>query len=253
MLVLEDLHVEVCNKEILRGVDLEIPDGEVHALFGPNGSGKSVMIMTIMGYPEYEITQGRILMNGEDINEMSIEERVELGIAISEQRPPTIKGVKLKNLFELLIPEGDPRKEFSEHMIEKFKIDRFLERNINEGLSGGEIKQSELFLVLITQPNLLMLDEPDSGVDPEVMKKIGSMVNESFRAQSIEGNNDSLRKSGLIATHSATILDYIQTDRAHLMINGKIKCSGDSTKMMRQIRDKGFEHCIECQKSGVIA
>lgn len=252
MLLIEDLHVEVYGKEILHGVNLEVPAGEVHALFGPNGAGKSVMNMTIMGYPDYEITGGKIVMNGEVINDLSIEERVELGIAISEQRPPTIKGVKLKNLFELLIPEGDPRKQFSEDMIEKFRIDRFLERNINEGLSGGEIKQSELFLVLITQPKLLMLDEPDSGVDPEVMKKIGSMVNESFRDHSIPNfqGGEVLRHSGLIATHSASILNYIETDRAHILMDGKIRCSGNSREMMMQIREKGFEYCIECQHKG---
>ncbi len=250
MLKIENLHVEICGKEILRGVDLIIPDGEVHALFGPNGSGKSLMIMTIMGYPEYKITQGRIIVDGQNINELSIEERAELGIAISEQRPPTIKGVKLKDLFELLIPANDIRREFSMEIIRKFRIDRFMNRNINDGLSGGEIKQSELFLVLITQPKFLMLDEPDSGVDPVVMKQIGSMVNESFHIHPSRNKNSTkrFRNSGLIATHSATILDYIKTDKAHLLMDGKIQCSGDSTEMMRYIKNKGFDYCIKCLK-----
>lgn len=250
MLEIKNLHVSINGNEILHGINLNITNGEVHALFGPNGSGKSVMIMTIMGYPEYKVTEGYILFNGKDIAELDINERAKLGIGVSEQRPPTIKGVKFRNLFELLIPEDKEGREYFDNMIEKFKIEKFLDRDINDGLSGGEIKQLELFLVLISNPIFLMLDEPDSGVDPEHLKKVCSMVNESLRDKNfIVGSTGYKlnRNAGLIATHSSAILDYVHTDKAHLMMKGKIKCSGNPIIMMNQIRDKGYSYCINCQ------
>lgn len=250
MLTINNLHVSVQGKEILHGINLEIPDGEVHALFGPNGSGKSVMIMTIMGYPEYEVTQGQILVNNQDIYELSIDERVKLGIGVSEQRPPTIKGIKFRNLFDLLMPKYKDERIYINKMIEKFRIERFLDRDINDGLSGGEIKQSELFLVLISKPKFLILDEPDSGVDPEHLKMIGEMITESLRNKKYKNTAPCAklnRNTGLIATHSAAILDYIPTDKAHVMLNGKIKCSGNPGIMMQQIKKYGYEYCIKCQ------
>ena len=237
MLTIKNLHVSVQGQEILHGINFEIPDGEVHALFGPNGSGKSVMIMTIMGYPEYNVTQGQILVNKQDISELSIDERVKLGIGVSEQRPPTIKGIKFRNLIDLLMPKNKDERIYMNKMMEKFQMEKFLDRDINDGLSGGEIKQSELFLVQISKPKFLILDEPDSGVDPEHLKMIGKMINESLRN----------RNAGLIVTHSAAILDYIATDKAHVMLNGKIKCSGNPGIMMQQIKKYGYKYCIKCQ------
>jgi Fe-S cluster assembly ATP-binding protein len=209
------------------------------------------MIMTIMGYPEYEVTHGRILIDNQDVNGLTIDARVKLGIGVSEQRPPTIKGVKLQNLFDLLIPKDAQGRAYVDKMIKKFQIERFLDRDINDGLSGGEIKQSELFLVLISNPKFLILDEPDSGVDPEHLKKIGRMINESLRDKKVDDSVPGARLSrnaGLIATHSAAILDYIHTDRAHVMLDGKIKCSGNPGIMMDQIRDQGYAYCIKCQQ-----
>jgi Fe-S cluster assembly ATP-binding protein len=249
MLTINDLHVNVGNKEVLKGVNLNIPDNEVHTLFGPNGSGKSVLISTIMGYPEYKITQGEIVFNGRDIKQLSIAERVKLGIGVSEQRPPTIKGVKLRNLIDLLV-SGEDDYVFRKQMEERFSIGKFLDRNINEDLSGGEIKKSELFLVLVTRPEFLILDEPDSGVDPEHLKKIGAMVNEILQKGNMFKDNCAPynRNSGLIATHSAAILDYIHTDKAHVMLDGKIRCSGNPGVMMSQIRTNGYSYCIRCQQ-----
>ena len=250
MLTIENLHVSVQGKEILHGVNLHIAKGEVHALFGPNGSGKSVLIMTIMGYPDYDITRGRILVDNHELAGLSIDERVKLGVGLAEQRPPTIKGVKFRHLFDLVLPkQGDP-KAYAEEMMRRFRIERFLDREIHHGLSGGEIKQVELFLVLASQPKFLILDEPDSGVDPEHLKRIGRMINESLRDKNIERELPKAhlhRHAGLIATHSATILDYIHTDRAHVMVDGTIKCSGNSGIMMDQIREQGYEYCIRCQ------
>ncbi len=246
MLTINDLHVTIGNRDVLKGVTLSIPDNEVHALFGANGSGKSVLISTIMGYPEYEVTRGEILFNGQNIKELSIDERVKLGLGISEQRPPTIKGVKLRNLLELLAPEKMQDEKFLKATQERFNMEPFLDRNINDGLSGGEIKKSELFLLLMTRPEFIILDEPDSGVDPEHLKKTGTLINEILHK---ECNRDSAiaRNSGLIATHSAVILDYVYTDKAHIMLDGKIRCSGNPAVMMEQIRENGYQYCIQCQ------
>lgn len=251
MLRINDLHVNIENKEVLKGVSLEIPHNEVHSLFGPNGSGKSVLISTIMGYPEYEITGGEILFNGQNINQLSIDERVKLGIGVSEQRPPTIKGVKLRNLIELLMPGEIQDETFRKGMLERFNMDKFLDRNINDGLSGGETKKSELFLLMLARPGFLILDEPDSGVDPEHLKKIGAMINEALQKK-IQGNelcNPLGRNSGLIATHSAVILEYVHTDKAHIMLDGKIHCSGNPAVMMEQIRSNGYNYCINCHQN----
>ncbi len=253
MINIQCLHVRVRGKEILHGVNLQIPRGEVHALFGPNGSGKSVLIMTLLGFPEYEVTQGRILIDNRDLSGLTIDERVrKLRLGLSEQRPPTIKGVTFRDLLDLLVPEDRADRSYVERMLHEFRIERFLDREINDGLSGGEIKQAELFLVLASQPKFLVLDEPDSGVDPEHLKKIARMINETLRDKSIErGFHEAHvhRNSGLIATHSAAILDFIHTDKAHVMMDGKIKCSGNSGIMMDQIRTRGYEHCITCQNA----
>jgi len=247
MLEISNLHVNVKDKEVLKGINLNIPENQVHALFGANGSGKSVLISTIMGYPEYEVTHGEILFNGDNITELDINERVELGLGVSEQRPPTIKGVKLCNLVELLVSEKMKNEELRKEIQERFNMKEFLDRNINDGFSGGEIKKSELFLLLMTRPDFLILDEPDSGVDPEHLKKIGFMINEILHKESNYCSSIA-RNSGLIATHSAEILNYVHTDRAHIMLDGKIRCSGNPAVMMEQIRANGYQYCIKCQQ-----
>lgn len=249
MLAINDLHVNIGNKEVLKGVCLNIPDNEVHALFGENGSGKSVLISTIMGYPEYKITKGEIVFNGKEINQLSIDERVKLGLGVSEQRPPTIKGLKLINLLKMLVPDKMKDEVFLKEMQERFDMGKFLNRSINDGLSGGEIKKSELFLLLMTCPEFLILDEPDSGVDPEHLKKIGSMINDILQKKGSGKCNPDARNSGLIVTHSAAILDYIHTDKAHVMLDGQIHCSGNPAVMMEQIRTNGYKYCIKCQQN----
>jgi Fe-S cluster assembly ATP-binding protein len=248
MLTINDLYVKVENKEVLKGVNLHIPDNEVHALFGANGSGKSVLISTVMGYPEYEITQGEIIYNGQNINQLSIDVRAKLGLGISEQRPPTIKGVKLRSLVELLTSEKSYGEYYRKEIQERFNMEQFLDRNINDGLSGGEIKKSELFLLLMTKPDFLILDEPDSGVDPEHLKKIGAMINEILQKES-DGCAPTTRNSGLIATHSAIILNYVYTDKAHVMLDGKIRCDGNPAVLMEQIQRHGYTYCVKCQQN----
>ncbi len=252
MFKISNLHVAVDGKEVLKGINLTIPDNEVHALFGPNGSGKSVLMSTIMGYPEYEVTNGEILYNGELINDMEIDQRVRLGISALEQRPPTIKGVKLGSLADMILHNRKYDDFNLKELTERFDMDKFLYRNINDGFSGGEIKKSEIFLLIIAHPSFVILDEPDSGVDPEHLKTIGQMINQSLNINDTPRHrgNQGIRKSGLIATHSAAILDYIHTDKAHVLVDGKMKCSGSPCIMMNQIREKGYEYCIRCQQSG---
>ena len=253
MLSVIDLQVSIQGKTILNGVNLHVPDGEVHALFGPNGSGKSVMMMTIMGYPGYEVQKGRIIVEGRDITRMSIDERVRLGIGISEQRPPVIKGVKLRDVARLILPDKGPD-DHTGGIASAFDVERFLDRDINDGLSGGESKQTELFLMLLTHPKLLLLDEPDSGVDPEHLRQVGRLINTSLRHRTMAGDKQgasprAAQKAGLISTHSAEILEYVQADKAHLMMEGRIKCSGDPSLMMGHIRKQGYDYCVSCLES----
>ena len=251
MLSIIDLHVSVQGKSILHDVNLHIPDGEVHALFGPNGSGKSVMMMTIIGYPEYEVRKGRIVVDGRDVTRTSIDERARLGIGISEQRPPVIKGVKLRNVAELIRSVKQLPDARAEAIASAVDIDRFLDRDIHDGLSGGESKQAELYLLLLTNPKLVLLDEPDSGVDPEHLRQIGRLINASLRHKSAVGDKPGAqpgddKKAGLISTHSAEILEYVQTDKAHLMMDGTIKCSGNPKLMMNHIKKQGYAYCVSC-------
>ncbi|MFW9987378.1 MAG: ABC transporter ATP-binding protein [Candidatus Odinarchaeota archaeon] len=245
MLEIWNLHVKIGNKEILKGINLNIPNGEVHTLFGPNGSGKSTLMMTIMGYPEYEITEGQILFDGKDIQEMNITERAKLGIAISQQRPPSIKGIKLKDIFNFYIQSHQNKEETVNELIKKFNIEGFVERDINSGFSGGEIKRLELFQVLVANPKFILLDEPDSGVDPVQLSILSNMINDCLKFNSEK--HSIKRKTGLIITHSGNILEYVHVDKAHLLIDGIIHCTGNPGIMLDQIKAEDYSYCIKCQ------
>lgn len=248
MFEVNNLHVEVKGREILHGVNLHVPDGELHALFGPNGAGKSVLLMTVMGYPGYEVTCGEVLLNGRDITALPIHERARLGMGMAEQKPPAVKGVRYRELIELIKSRSVERYRYEEEYAEKTGINRFLERGINDGLSGGESKCAELYVTLISRCGFLIMDEPDSGVDPEHLKIIGEMISVSLRGDSAGESECCLtRKSGLLVTHSSSIMDYLSFDRAHLLVDGEIMCSGNAVNMMEQIRTYGYEHCIRCQ------
>ena len=251
MLSIIDLHVSIQGKRILHGVDLHVPAGEVHVLFGPNGSGKSVMMMTVMGYPEYEVRKGRILVDGCDVTQMTVDERARLGVGISEQRPPAIKGVKLEDVVRSILSVRRLPDTRSAAIASVVNVDRFLDRDIHDGLSGGESKKTELFLLLLADPKLLILDEPDSGVDPEHLRQVGGLIDDSFRRGSAVADEKGTdlgagKKAGLISTHSAEILEYVRTDKAHLMMDGKIKCSGDPKLMMDHIKKLGYAYCVRC-------
>lgn len=246
MLRIDNLHVAVNGHEILRDVNLHVPKGKVHVLFGPNGSGKTTLMMTIAGFPQYKVTQGNIIFDGHDLLELDITERARLGIGISQQRPPTIKGVKLKAVVELLAQANDSRRSHIEDLLEKFNMNGFLDRDINSGLSGGEIKRSELFQLAATKPKFMMLDEPDSGIDLEQLKVIGRMINETLRPKHSEHDMD--RKAGLLITHGGHILDYVYADRAHVFMDKTVKCSGNPRIMLDTVREHGYAECVSCMR-----
>ncbi len=245
ILAIKDLCVEVEGEEILHHLDLTLPQGEVHALLGPNGSGKTTLMMSIIGYPGYEITGGQILFGGEDITSLDITERARLGIGVSQQRPPTIAGVKLRQVLDFVVAQAPQRAREVDEMAQIFQMEPFLERDINAGLSGGEIKRSELFQLLITHPRFVMMDEPDSGVDLEAMNLIGHMTNELLARN--HATRPTERKAGLIITHTGHILDYVYADRAHVMLDGYIGCSGNPRIILDQIRECGYEECVRCE------
>ncbi|MFX1521504.1 MAG: ABC transporter ATP-binding protein [Promethearchaeota archaeon] len=245
MLQIENLSVSVEEKDILHSINLEIKEGEIHALFGPNGSGKTSLLMTIMGFPDYHVTEGRILFRGKDITRKSIDERAKLGVGYMFQRPPTIKGLKMKQLVELCAKEKPVNiREFAE----KLNLQTFLGRDINRGFSGGEIKRAELLQLLAQNPSLLLLDEPTSGVDLENIALIGHVISDLLSADF----NCKIRrtlpspKAGLIITHTGYILDYVNADIGHVMCHGRLGCSATPSVILANVRKMGYEECIRC-------
>lgn len=245
LLEIRDLSVEVDDQEIIHDLDLTIPEGEVHALLGPNGCGKSTLLMTIMGFPAYEMTKGRILFDGRDIGDLDITERARLGIGVAQQRPPTLSGVTLLDIVDALASNAH-HKEAVDRMSDVYQIKPFLDRDINAGLSGGEIKRTELFQLLITHPRFAMLDEPDSGIDLESLALVGQMVGALL---SKDPSRLAKRRTALIITHTNQILDYIPVDKAYIMRDGRIGCSGNPHILIREVRKHGYEGCIACLRA----
>ncbi|MGA1875597.1 MAG: ATP-binding cassette domain-containing protein, partial [bacterium] len=205
MIQVDDLSVRLGGKVILKHVHLHIPAGETHVLFGPNGSGKTTLLMAIMGFPEYEIISGRIMFQGEEITQLSIDERARRGIGLSFQRPPTIKGLKTRHVLEIC---NRSHRDLGP-LIEKFNFQDFLSRDINQGFSGGEIKKSELLQLLSQGPELILLDEPESGVDLESIATIGNIINQllekEWQLEAVKSKKEMRQErhvAGLIITHT---------------------------------------------------
>lgn len=244
MLEIKDLHVvvEEDGSEILKGVNLKINKGEIHAIMGPNGSGKSTLSKIVAGHPAYEVTQGDILFEGESILELDPEERAHKGIFLAFQYPVEVPGVTnstlLRQAYNTIAKEQgreelDPL-EFDDYVRERLDIvemrPEFLERSVNAGFSGGEKKRNEIFQMAVLNPRLSFLDETDSGLDIDALKIVANGINHL-------ADED---KSVVMVTHYQRILNYIVPDHVHVMMAGKIVKSGDKT-LAHKLEDQGYD------------
>jgi Fe-S cluster assembly ATP-binding protein len=258
MLKIEELQVEVGGKTILKDVNMEIPKGETHILFGPNGSGKTSLMMTIMGFSGYHVTHGKILFKGQDITYLPIHERARLGIGVSFQRPPTINGLKTRNMVEICRRD---RAVDIDDLARRLSFSDFLDRDVNHQFSGGEIKRSELLQLLAQDPDLVLLDEPESGVDLENIVLLGDTINMLLqrgtkhamgkpllepigRVHKAQGQHST--KSALVITHTGHILDYITADKGQVLYNGVLCCSRNAREILKWISEYGYEECVRC-------
>ncbi len=242
MLEIKNLAVAVGDREILHDVSLTIRMGETHVLFGPNGSGKTTLLATIMGFPKYRVTGGSITFKGKDMTGLSLDERARLGIGMSFQRPPVVRGVKTRDMVAVCLRErGDG--EMISKLAVKTDLVSFLDREINYGFSGGEIKRSEVLQLLAQKPELALLDEPESGVDLENIALIGELINELLEKDCPIVDRKCM---GLIITHTGHILDYVDARTGYVMCEGRIGCEGDPHEILKTIKQKGYGECIKC-------
>ena len=242
MLKINNLVAEIDGKEILKGLNLEVKPGEVHAIMGPNGAGKSTMASVIAGREDYEVTQGTIELDGEDIGELAPEERAHEGIFLSFQYPVEIPGVTVTNFIKTAINETRkatgledmPAKDMLNMIREKsnlLNIDRkFLSRSLNEGFSGGEKKRNEIFQMAMLEPKLAILDETDSGLDIDALKVVANGVNK------LKSSDNAF----IIITHYQRLLDYIVPDFVHVLHDGKIVKTGDASLAL-ELEAKGYD------------
>jgi Fe-S cluster assembly ATP-binding protein len=244
MLEIKHLNVAVEGKEILRDVNLSIGTGETHALFGPNGSGKTTLLMAIMGFPRYRVTKGSIIFRDKDITKMGVDERARLGIGISFQRPPVVRGVKTRDMIVAAMRGRGDEKTMAE-LAERADLTEFLDRDINYGFSGGEIKRAELMQLMAQKPELTLLDEPESGVDLVNIALIGELINQLLEKDCPIRTRKCM---GLIITHTGHILQYINVRTGYVMLDGRIVCQGDPHEILATIKEKGYEECARCVK-----
>jgi len=251
MLLIEDLYVAIDDKVILKGIDLEIHPGETHILFGPNGSGKTSLLMTIMGYPNYRVVKGKISFKGEDITHMPIDERARRGIGMSYQRPPTINGLKTRQMVKICAGEDVDVQGLAARM----NFTDFLDRDVNSGFSGGEIKRSELLQLLAQDADFMMFDEPESGVDMENIALVGRTI--ASLLQKDDGNGKGQNKTkmqkklertkmGLIITHTGYILDYVAADKGQVLFDGKLSCVNNPREILSCVGESGYKECVKC-------
>ena len=242
MLKINNLHASIEDKEILKGINLEIKAGEIHAIMGPNGAGKSTLSSIIAGNENYEVTEGEILLEGEDISELAPEERAHKGIFLSFQYPIEIPGVSVTNFMKTALNEHRkangleemPANEMLKMIREKselLEIDRkFLSRSLNEGFSGGEKKRNEIFQMAMLQPKLAILDETDSGLDIDALRIVANGVNKLKSSEN----------AVLVITHYQRLLEYIVPDFVHVLMDGKIVKSGGK-ELALELEEKGYD------------
>lgn len=242
MLSIKNLHASVEGKEILKGINLEIKAGEVHAIMGPNGSGKSTLSAVIAGNETYQVTEGQVFLDGEDIGELAPEERAHKGVFLSFQYPIEIPGVSVTNFMKTAINETRkanrleemPANEMLKLIREKselLEIDKkFLSRSLNEGFSGGEKKRNEIFQMAMLEPKLAILDETDSGLDIDALRIVANGVNK------LKSDKNAI----VVITHYQRLLDYIVPDFVHVLYNGKIVKSG-TKELAYELEEKGYD------------
>jgi len=242
MLEIRDLHVEIDGKLLLHDINLRIDEGETLALFGPNGSGKTSLMMTIMGFPRYKVVKGSITYMGQDVTHLPLDERARLGIGVAFQRPPVIRGVTVRGLAQALLKDRENGMVIEE-LARRLDLEESLERDLNYGFSGGELRRLELLQLMVQGPNLLLFDEPESGVDLVNIALVGDVIDEL-----LHGNGSPPQaNAGLIISHTGFILDYVKADRAHCMIDGTLGCEGGSRELLRRIRREGYQECFKWQ------
>ena len=250
MLTIEDLHVNIGDKRVLDGIDLQINEGETFILFGPNGSGKTSLLMTLMGFAGYDVVKGKITFKGVDITEAPMYERARLGIGMSFQRPPTIHGLRTRHLVKLCSRKGVVNPDV---LADTVNMTDFLDRDINAGFSGGEIKRSELLQLMAQQPDLVLFDEPESGVDMENMQLVGKVARDVLDGNfnvtpdlSLKERKEQTKTAGLIITHTGYILDYVNADRGQVLYQGHLCCEGRPRDILDHIREHGYQECVRC-------
>jgi len=242
MLTIKNLHASVEDKEILKGINLEVKPGEVHAIMGPNGAGKSTLSAVIAGNENFEVTEGEIILDGEDLADLAPEERAHKGIFLSFQYPVEIPGVSVTNFIKTAINESRkakgledmPANEMLKLLKEKselLEIDRkFLSRSLNEGFSGGEKKRNEIFQMAMLDPKVAILDETDSGLDIDALRIVANGVNK------LKSNNNAV----IVITHYQRLLDYIVPDFVHVLHDGKIVKTGGK-ELALELEEKGYD------------
>jgi Fe-S cluster assembly ATP-binding protein len=243
MLEVQNLSVKVGQKKIIEDISFTVDIGETLVLFGPNGGGKSTLLMALMGFPRYEITEGRIVFKGEDITHLPVDERSKRGMGILFQRPPVVRGVKLREMVRACLGDRAGDVDIDE-LAQKSNMTEMMDREVNYGFSGGEVKRSELMQLIAQEPEFVMLDEPDSGVDLVNIVLVGKMINELLQ----KGCMHSRTNAGLIITHTGHILDYVDANRACVLLNGGIWCRGNPRDILSGIKSHGYEGCASCQK-----
>lgn len=238
-LEIRDLHVSAGGKEILKGVDLTVEAGRTAIIFGPNGSGKSTLLGAIAGLPGFEVTRGDIVFKGMSIRNLSVDERSRLGIGMAFQYPPAVKGVRLETLLKNLTVDQDLIRRYSEllHMTD------YLDRDINVGFSGGERKRSEILQLMIQKPDLMLLDEPESGVDIENISVIAQALRLMLEKEKPISKRE---RSAIMITHTGFILDYIKADIAFVIMDGHVLGCGAPGEIFDEIKDHGYKKCGTC-------
>ena len=244
LLEIQDLHVSVEGKPILKGVDLKLEKGQIHALMGPNGSGKSTLSNALLGHPKYEVTQGHILFEGEDITHLKTHERARKGLFLCFQYPTAIPGVSVANFIRTALKsvrgEDSVVKTFRKNLREKMKLldmdEKIATRYVNDGFSGGEKKRLETLQMAMLEPKLAILDEADSGLDIDALRIVSDGVN---RLASPE-------RGVLLITHYQRMLDYVKPHFVHVLIDGQIAQSG-GPEMARELEKRGYDWLQEKQ------